>query len=355
MPATTWSRRGTSKGEGVVRAGVTVAVIGALVLLLAAAPGYRWEWNRLWGFRGLLLSGLLTTAWIAAAGLVLGLVFGFLGGLARLSRNTVVNQLGAIYVEVFRGTPFLVQILIAFFCVSFALATALESIGAPAGLVGLAQDRVLVGVLALGVFAGAYVTEIFRAAVQSIDRGQTEAALSQGMTRFQVLRLVLVPQALRRMVPPLAGELVGLVKDSSLLYVIGVTELTKAAYDVYSTTRKTYEPFLALALLYLLITFPLSRLARWRCARLDWEPGPNLRRRYPRSQVLRHDEYWSWPRTRRPSGRKGAARGPHDRDDEAGSRARRAAAGIGVAAFAAAGRRAVAAPTRRPRRRPPSR
>jgi polar amino acid transport system permease protein len=258
------SLRTSARREFLVRSGVTLAMFAGFVGVVSLAV-YRWEWSRIWGPGGpwpLLLRGLATTAWISAVALVLGLGFGILGGLARLSRRPAVHQAGTVYVEVFRGTPFIVQLMVAYFCIAPALAGGLERIGAPAGLVDFVQSAVPVGVVALGVFAGAYVTEIFRSAVQSIDPGQTEAALSQGMSRGQVLRWILLPQALRRMVPPVTGELVSLVKDSSLLSIIGVMELRKSADVIYTSTYKTFEAFLPLALLYLAITFPLSRLAR---------------------------------------------------------------------------------------------
>jgi polar amino acid transport system permease protein len=162
-----------------------------------------------------------------------------------------------------RGTPLIIQLLLAYYCVSPALRDALLGVGASAALVEVLDQRAFVGVIALGFFAGAYVTEILRASVESIDRGQTEAALAQGMTRKQVFRLVLLPQALRRMIPPLTGEFVSLVKDSSLLGVIGVLELSKAADEARSEQHRTFEILLPVAVLYLAITFPLSRLARW--------------------------------------------------------------------------------------------
>lgn len=251
--------------SGPVRLAVTVGLLGGFLALIALGTRYRWEWGRVWvegGYGRYILGGLLTTAWISLLGMLLALVFGFAGGLSRLSRRPALQQAGATYVEVVRGTPLLVQVLVAYYCVAPALRDALRGLGAPPALSLLFDDAVFVGVIALGVFAGAYVTEIVRAAVESVDRGQTEAALSQGMTHGQVLRLVLLPQALRRMVPPLTGELVSLVKDSSLLSIIAVSELSKRSSEVQSATYKTNEVLLPLALLYLCITFPLSRLAR---------------------------------------------------------------------------------------------
>src|SRR5262245_4378992 len=202
---------------------VTAAVLGGIVAFLAlTGPKNGWDFDRVWGSSGetprlpIFLRALLLTLGISAAALVLALVFGFLGGLARLSHRPWLHQLGSIYVEVMRGTPLLVQLFLAVYCVGYAIG---------------ADEPLLFGVLTLGLFAGAYVTEIVRSAVQSVDPGQTEAALSQGMSRWQVLRLVLLPQAFRRMLPPLTGEFVSLVKDSSLLSVVGVLEITKRSRE----------------------------------------------------------------------------------------------------------------------------
>ena len=207
-----------------MRALVTVALIGGAVLFLALnGPRDGWAWSRVWGdanhagWRPLFLSALGKTLLVSVGALLLSLIFGGLGGLARLSPRPAINQIAVVYVEVVRGTPLLVQIFLAVYCVGYSI--------------GLDGDPTLVGVFTLGLFAGAYVTEIVRSAVESIDRGQTEAALSQGMTRGQVLRHVLLPQAFRRMLPPMTGEFVSLVKDSSLLSVVGVLEISKRASE----------------------------------------------------------------------------------------------------------------------------
>ena len=250
--------------DTLLRALTTLGVLGVFLGLLAFMPNYRWEWHRVWGGeRGnFMLMGIPVVLGISAASLVLSLVLGIAGGLARLSKNPILNQLAAIYVEIVRGTPLLVQVLVAYFCFAPLVGGLVETLGGPTALVELANNRVVVGTLTLALFTGAYVTEIVRAAVESIDKGQTEAALSQGMTRRQVYRLVIFPQAARRMVPPMAGQFVSLVKDSSLLMIIGVLELTKRASEVRSSTYKDFEVLLPLALMYLVITFPLSRLAR---------------------------------------------------------------------------------------------
>lgn len=240
--------------ERLVRWLVTIGVVGGLVVFLAlTGPLNGWDWSRVWGdrtragWRPIFVAALWTTLKVSAGAMVVAVLVGFAAGFSRTSSRAWLHQLATIYVELVRGTPLIVQLFIAYYCVA-------NSVGV--------QNRTLVGTLTLGFFAGAYVTEIVRASLQSVDPVQTEAALSQGMTRGQTMRWVVLPQALRRMLPPLAGEFVSLVKDSSLLYVIGVAELSKRAEEAMTDTYRTYEVFLPVAVLYLAITFPLSRWVR---------------------------------------------------------------------------------------------
>jgi polar amino acid transport system permease protein len=147
-------------------------------------------------------------------------------------------------VDLVRGTPLLVQILIVYYCIG--------------NLVRL-DDQLLLGALALGVFSGAYVAEIVRAGIESVPRGQSEAARSLGMSHRQAMFHVVGPQALKNALPALTGQFINLIKDSSLLSVIGFTELTKRGEQVYTSTWATFEVFLPVAGLYLLLTLPLTK------------------------------------------------------------------------------------------------
>ena len=263
-PSRTWSLTASQERAG--RILLTVGVLSALTAFILLSPrGYTFNWYSVWRdgeYGTFLLGGLWVTVYVSFGALVLALLLGIVVGLARMSRNWVWNQLGTIYVEVIRGTPLLVQILVAYYCLSIGVRDTLEALGASATLVEFTQQPVLIGIVTLGVFAGAYVAEIVRAAVESIDPGQTEAALSQGMTARQVYRYVVFPQALRRMVPPMTGQLANLIKDSSLLSLIAVLELTKRGIEVRAATYQTFEVFLPLAGLYLAVCFPLSLVAR---------------------------------------------------------------------------------------------
>jgi polar amino acid transport system permease protein len=154
-----------------------------------------------------------------------------------------LRYLSKIYVEIVRGTPLLAQILIFFYVV------------APAFSVG---NRYVVGVLTLAFFSGAYISEIIRAGIESVGRSQLESAKAIGLTRAQTYRYVIFPQAVRQSLPPLAGQFVSLVKDSSLLSIIGISEFTLNAEMVNARTYSTLESYLPLAAGYLLLTLPIS-------------------------------------------------------------------------------------------------
>lgn len=195
----------------------------------------------------MFITGFLYTLTVSSGSIALGFCLGVVGGLARVSRNAVAEEIAAIYVEIFRGTPLLVQIYVFYFCI--------------AALVQF-DNALVIGVVTLGFFSGAYITEMVRAGIESIDKGQIEAAKSTGLSDWQTMRYVVFPQAFRRIIPPVTGQFVSLIKDSSLLSVISVKELTKAAEVINATTYKTFEAYLPLAALYLVLTYPLSYLTR---------------------------------------------------------------------------------------------
>ena len=235
--------------ERLKRLAVT-AVLGILITWVISGAKEIWLWRDVWaGPNGrYLLLGLPVTLLVSGAAMVVGVVLGVAAGVGRLSPRVVPNQLATLYVEFVRGTPLLVQIYIAFYCVT--LVVPLES-------------RLLVGILALGTFSGAYIAEIIRAGVESVPRGQMEAARSLGMTHGQAMVRIIGPQALKNALPPLAGQFISLVKDSSLLMIIGVLELTKRAGEVKAATYSNFEILLPLAGLYLVLTYPLSRFTQW--------------------------------------------------------------------------------------------
>ena len=233
-----------------VRAG-NLALVGVGVgLVLAFAfkhVHYRWNWAAIWPYREKLIRGWWTTIGLSLAALLLSVTLGLAAALARRSGWLMLRYTSRIYLEVVRGTPLLVQILIFFYVVANAF--------------GLA-NRYVAGVLILAVFSGAYLAEIIRAGIESVGRSQLESARAIGLTRAQTYRYVVFPQALRQCLPPLAGQFASLVKDSSLLYTIGISEFTANAQDVNAYTFSTLESYLPLALGYLALTLPISLWTR---------------------------------------------------------------------------------------------
>jgi polar amino acid transport system permease protein len=196
---------------------------------------------------GLLLTGLILTLQISALSIILGVIIGLITGLARLSSSPAPKWLAIGYIELIRGTPLLVQIYIFYFF-----------IGQVFGL-----SNFMAGVLALSFFAGAYIAEIIRAGIQSIHRGQMEAARSLGMNYPQAMRYIILPQAFKRILPPLAGQFISLIKDSSLVGVIALVELTRAGREIGTSTFNYFEVFFTVAVLYLVLTFSLSMVVQY--------------------------------------------------------------------------------------------
>ena len=195
----------------------------------------------------LFLAGVWMTARLAFASMLLGLPIGLLLSLARVQPSRWLSVPAAIYVEVVRGTPLLVQILFIYFVLpSF----------------GLYLPAFTSGLIALTLNSAAYIGEIFRAGIISIDAGQMEAARSLGMTYSQAMQRVILPQTFRRVVPPMTNESIALLKDSSLVSVIGLTELARTGQELASRYAAPLTIWPVVALLYLALTFPLTRLAQ---------------------------------------------------------------------------------------------
>ncbi len=205
---------------------------------------------------GPLTQGLWVTIWISLVSGFVGLVIGLITGLCRLSPNPTLRGLAVLYIELIRGTPLLVQIFIFYFFIGTVLNL----------------DRIVAGVGALALFVGAYIAEIIRAGIQSIAKGQTEAARSLGMSSTETMIYIVLPQAFKRVLPPLAGQFISLIKDSSLVSVIAITDLTKSGREIITSNFATFEIWFTVALLYLVVTSLLSQLLFWlerRFARSD--------------------------------------------------------------------------------------
>jgi polar amino acid transport system permease protein len=219
----------------VLLAGVTV---GAFLIL-----PYGWNWAGVWERRGIYYWGWLVTLGIAAVALPASSLLGLALALARRSRWLPLAYMARIFVELTRGTPLLVQIFLYFYVFADALHI---------------DNRYVVGPLILAAFSGAYLSEIIRAGIESVGRSQLESARAIGLTNAQTYRFIIFPQAIRQILPGVAGQFVSLVKDSSLLSVIAVNEFAQAGSNVNAVTASPFESYLPLAVGYLLLTLPLS-------------------------------------------------------------------------------------------------
>ena len=214
--------------------------------------GYNWQWYRVPQYiftsagnqllPGPLIQGLLITIRITAISLVLAFMFGLTSALMRLSRSFLARTIARGYLEIIRNTPLLVQL----FFIYFVLAPVLD-IG------GFAS-----AVLALSLFEGAYASEIFRAGIVSIQRQQWEAAFSIGLNSYQTYRLIILPQALRRILPPLTSQAVSLIKDSALVSTIAIYDLTMRGQTIIAETFLVFEIWFTVAAIYLIMTLILS-------------------------------------------------------------------------------------------------
>ncbi|MDX1297482.1 MAG: ABC transporter permease subunit [Pseudomonas sp.] len=195
---------------------------------------------------GPLLNGLWVTLKISVISLFFATLLGLIAGLMRISTNPACQNLAFVYIGLIRGTPLLVQIFIMYFFVGTMLNL----------------DRFSAGVMALSIFTGAYIAEIVRSGIQSISPGQMEAARSLGMSYPKAMTHVILPQAFKRTLPPMAGQLINLIKDSSLVSVIAITDLTKAGREAISGNFATFEVWITVAGLYLILTTLLSWVIR---------------------------------------------------------------------------------------------
>ncbi|MCP4110255.1 MAG: amino acid ABC transporter permease [Desulfobacteraceae bacterium] len=206
---------------------------------------------------GILMEGMWLTLKVSFIAIIFGILIGLFGGIARISSNPALKWTSITYIELIRGSPLLVQILIWYFVLGRLIDDLL-------GKFDISPISSLwYGVAALAFFTGAYVAEMVRAGIQSIHQGQTEASRSLGMTYVQSMLHIILPQAMRRILPPLAGQFISLIKDSSLLGVIAIRELTKATREIVTTSLQAFELYLICAILYLILTFTLSMFVQY--------------------------------------------------------------------------------------------
>ncbi|MEZ8196143.1 MULTISPECIES: amino acid ABC transporter permease [Vibrio] len=238
---------------------ITLLIIGMMWLLDsgAQAMGYQWQWQRIpdylfyfedgeW-WPAELIEGLLVTLKISGLSLIATLVIGMTAALLRLSDSIVGRCLAKSYIELIRNTPLLVQIYLLYFVFG--------------PVIGL--DRFSTAILALALFQGAYTAEVFRAGLNSIPQGQFEAAHSLGLSKLSTYRDIILPQMLQKTLPPLTNEVVSLVKNSSIVSVMAIFDLTTEARNIVSETALPFEIWFTVAAIYLLLTLSLSGISAW--------------------------------------------------------------------------------------------
>lgn len=249
--------------SALVQIGLVIAVLAWILSSGADAMNYRWQWHQIpqylfvhedgeW-YRGELIDGLLITLKISAVSLIFTLGLGLITALLRLSDSIIGRALARGYIELIRNTPLLVQIYILY----FVLGPILD------------LERFTTAVLALSLFQGAYTAEIFRAGLNAIPKGQFEAAASLGLSQWQMYRFVILPQVIKRILPPLTNETVSLVKNSSIVSIMAIFDLTTEGRNIVADTAMPFEVWFTVAAIYLCVTLLLSAIAAWMAHRLN--------------------------------------------------------------------------------------
>lgn len=242
----------------VLNVALALVVLVGVVWLCLMLLDTNWVWASVWESREVLFNGWLMTLGVTAIALVTSTVGGFVLALGQRSFVLPLRYFVKVLVEIVRATPLLVLILLIWY--GFG------------GVFHVGNEyRYVVGILILTLFESAYISEIMRAGIESIGKTQIESARAIGLTRAQTYRYVIIPQAVRQVMPPLVGQLVSLIKDSSLLSYIAIQEFTYTAQQVNSNTYSTLETYLPLAVGYLVLTIPISLWSRWLERRFKYE------------------------------------------------------------------------------------
>jgi polar amino acid transport system permease protein len=209
---------------------------------------YTWHFYVIWDYRFALLRGALLTAELTVLCLIVGITVGLPLGLMRGSRRRWPRMIAGPFIELFRSTPTLVQLVWIYYAMPI--------------LIGVRIDTMVAVTLGLGLHSAAYLAEIFRAGIASVDRGQFLAAKAIGMTHKRAMRRIILPQAVRRMVPPFINELANLIKLTTLASILSVPELLHVADDLIAQTFRPFEIYTAVAVIFLVIVFPMIYASR---------------------------------------------------------------------------------------------
>ena len=260
-------------------------LVGYIIYKVDTVMIYEWHWDFLWNYilrwdeeqqsykPNLLLKGLTATCGLVIWSMLLASIIGIVMGIMRTSSRIFFRTVSRLYVEFIRNMPPVVFIFVFFFFLSsqFVPLLGIDRISVDASPATIAVLEILLGppelfanaisgILCLALFEGAYITEIIRAGIQSIDKGQSEAGNSIGLSRFQTLRWIVFPQAVRKVIPPLTGQFITLIKDSSILALISIQELTFLAQEVAYSTQYVFEVWLFVAGIYFCICYSLALL-----------------------------------------------------------------------------------------------
>jgi len=263
---------------------ILAAAIAYVAYRLDSVLVYHWEWDRVLQYivrrdetgalvPNLLLQGVMMTLRLAFWSMIAAAIIGIVMGMCRTSPNLFLRLIARLYVELIRNIPPLIFIFVFYFFISGQImpllgvdafvrdaspgaSAAVEFLFSPIGLF----SNFITGMICLAMFEGAYITEIVRAGIQSIDRGQWEAAQAIGLSRFRVLTDVILPQAIRKILPPLAGQFITLIKDSSIVSLISIQELTFLGVEVAASTTRVFETWILVGFLYFAMCFPLALL-----------------------------------------------------------------------------------------------
>ena len=209
-------------------------------------------WETVWKYRATFVNGFINTLMTAAAGLVIALIIGVIVGLCATGEKKTLRVLARIYVEFFQNTPVILQVCFLYYALAYS---------------GLKVSVVTVGIIALGVYTGAYMAEVIRAGITAIPVGQFDAAISQGFSRLDTMRLIILPQTVKIILPPMVNQMSNLIKNTSCLFIIGGADLIATTYNFVTgeTTGGAYGPaYLVGGLLFFCMCYPLSMIAgRW--------------------------------------------------------------------------------------------
>ncbi len=220
--------------------------------------------------------GIGTTLYVTAGALIIGLVIGLIMALGKMSQHKVLKWPASVYVEIIRGTPLFVQVLI----LAYGVPQMINSMSG--GSVSFTwKPIVIVGIIACGLNSGAYLAEIIRSGIQAINKGQTEAARSLGMSRSQTMISIVLPQAFKVILPAMANEFVTLIKETSILSYVGIVEITREGMLWASRDFKSFPAYIGVAVIYMCMTIPLSRVVAYlekRMASSNGAPKPKKRK-----------------------------------------------------------------------------